>query len=201
MVIIIKLKIMKTILLLCTILISSMGFAQIKVTINVASFSFSPSSQTITVGDTVEFVNTSGTHWVDGTQGTFPSNPVSFDNQSQSGTGWTYTQVFNTAGNYDYRCGIHTGMTGTIQVSSTASVKEALKKKEVGFYPNPASKDLFFYDYKKIVNIVFYSLTGEKVLESQLVKGKLNISSLNSGAYFVKIISETEEVTKKLIIK
>ena len=77
---------------------------------------FTPSSLTINQGDTVEWDNVSGFHNVNGTQTTYPSNPVSFGN-SPAAAPWTYTFVFNTIGNYSYLCDVHgISMSGTITV-------------------------------------------------------------------------------------
>ena len=193
---------MKNSLLITSIFISTLLVAQTKFTVTVSNGSFSPSAITIAVGDTVEWVNVLGIHWVDGTQATFPPNPVSFDNQSQSGAGWTYTQVFNTAGNYAYRCGIHTTtMFGGITVQAPTTINEEVMTTKQGFYPNPAAKDLFFPGYAVIENVVIYSITGEKVLESILVKDKLDISSLGSGTYFVKAVTGEGDSIDKLIIQ
>jgi len=192
---------MKKSLFIFLVLFSNMAIAQSKVTVNVANFNFSPSSQTITVGDTIEFINTSGTHWIDGRQVTFPSNPVSFDNQSQSGLGWTYNQVFNTIGNYDYRCGLHLSMSGTIIVQVPANVNTKVKEMKKGFYPNPAAEELFFPEFEKIVSVIIFSVTGEKVLSLNLTNENLDISELSSGTYFVKLIMNDEETTNKLVIQ
>ena len=193
---------MRNILLIALTLISTLLIGQTKVTVNIANFSFTPNSLSINVGDTIEFVNTSGTHWVDGRQATFPSNPVSFDNQSQSGSGWTYTQVFNTAGTYDYRCGIHTAsMSGVITVQTPAGVDEPNNVNLLDFYPNPASKELNFSNYNSIEKVTIYSINGKKVESKDLINKRLDISNLATGTYFVKIQSDNVEVTKKLVIQ
>ena len=193
---------MKNSLLVISLFISVLLTAQTKVTVTLAGFSFTPSTTTINVGDTVEFINSSGVHWVDGRQGTYAANPVSFDNQSQSGSGWTYTQVFNTAGFYDYQCGIHlANMTGSITVQVPTGINDPIKSSNaVDFYPNPSSSHLFFPDYKSVNNIIVYSVTGEKVLENAKVTDKVNISALIPGTYFVKIITKDGKATTKKII-
>jgi plastocyanin len=193
---------MKNSLLIISIFISSFLFAQTKVTVVVANGSFTPASVTIDVGDTVEFDNQAGFHWVDGRQSTYASNPVSFDNQAQSGSGWTYLQVFNTAGAYDYRCGIHTTtMFGTITVQLPTGINEDTAENTVDFYPNPASKELTFSEYKLVKSVTIYSITGMQVLFSELPNNKLDVSTLKVGTYFVKIKSDNDEITKKLVIK
>ncbi len=182
--------------------ISTGLFAQTKHTVTVTS-TFSPSSLTITVGDTVEFVNQSGFHWVDGTQGTFPSNPASFDNQSQSGTGWTYEEVFTVAGNYDYRCGIHTAtMQGSITVQASSSVNEVNQQNSYSFYPNPTTQTIIFNNVHNIKSIALYSLKGNEVLRFTQVKSELDVSTLSPGIYFMEVTdTQNKATTEKIIIK
>lgn len=87
-----------------------------KHTVTATGMIFTPSSLTISVGDTVVFDNVSGFHNVNGTQATFPTNPASFGNTTANAT-WSYTFVFNIVGNYNYQCDVHApGMSGTIAV-------------------------------------------------------------------------------------
>ena len=83
---------------------------------------FSPANITINQGDTVVWTNGGGSHNVNGTQATFPSNPASFGNSV--GTGWTYQFVFTTAGTYNYQCDPHAGlgMVGTVTVNAVVPV-------------------------------------------------------------------------------
>ncbi len=85
-------------------------------TVRVLASSFSPSSATIKVNDTVTWEFSGGPHTV--TQGTSPGNPPSplFNSGSQSSGTFTFT--FDTPGTYQYFCEFHfgMGMTGTITV-------------------------------------------------------------------------------------
>jgi plastocyanin len=85
--------------------------------INTQGVTFSPSSLTINIGDTVTWNNTGGFHNVNGMQSVFPNNPEGFGN-SVSNTAWSYQWVFTIAGTYDYQCDPHAtiGMNGTISV-------------------------------------------------------------------------------------
>ena len=71
---------------------------------------FSPSTQTLHVGDIVEWMNT-GTveHTV-----TFDSQPYLSDPTLQPGATWEIK--LTQAGTYPYRCTIHPGMNGTLVV-------------------------------------------------------------------------------------
>ncbi|HSO86847.1 MAG TPA: T9SS type A sorting domain-containing protein [Draconibacterium sp.] len=101
------------------LLVSTSVFGTVKHSVIVTNYKFSPAELQIEIGDTVEWKNTQGFHNVNGTNTTFPSNPESFGNST--GTGWTYTYVFKTAGKYDYQCDPHAagGMTGKIEVNES----------------------------------------------------------------------------------
>lgn len=192
---------MKNSLLIITFLISSALIAQTKVSVSVANFSFTPANIVVAVGDTVEWTNISGSHNVNGTQATFSSNPASFGNSL--GIGWVYSFVFTVAGTYNYQCDPHIpNMVGTVTVQLQTGVGESVNTNKIGFYPNPTTKELTFTEYKEVKNITIYSVTGEIVLDSKLKENKLDVSTLSSGTYFVNIVvSEGEEITKKLIIQ
>jgi plastocyanin len=100
-------------LLLFLFCIPFLGIAQNSHTINTAGSTFSPSSLTVNVGDTVNWNNTGGSHNVNATQVTFPNNPEGFGNSV--GAGWTFQWIFTMAGTYDYQCDPHApGMSGVI---------------------------------------------------------------------------------------
>ncbi|MDC0204866.1 lamin tail domain-containing protein, partial [Flavobacteriales bacterium] len=105
-------------LLLFLFCIPFLGITQNSHTINTAGNTFSPSSLTINVGDTVTWNNTGGYHNVNGTQATFPNNPEGFGNSV--GAGWTFQWIFTLAGTYDYQCDPHVGMgmTGVVIVNT-----------------------------------------------------------------------------------
>ncbi len=114
-------------------LLSVSTFAQQRFDVQTSGASaFVPSALTINVGDTVVWTNTGGSHNVNGTQATYPSNPESFGGFAVS-AGWTFTHVFTLPGTYDYRCDPHVGngMAGTITVNAVST---------------PCS-DLFFSEY------------------------------------------------------
>ncbi|MEM6964592.1 MAG: plastocyanin/azurin family copper-binding protein [Bacteroidota bacterium] len=103
-----------TFLFLCSIL--SVSWSQDHTVETVGSTAFSPTDLVVSLGQTVEWVNTGGSHNVNGTQTTYPDNPESFGNAVS--TGWTFQHTFNTKGFYEYRCDPHVnlGMIGTVTV-------------------------------------------------------------------------------------
>ena len=74
---------------------------------------FSPNYLLINAGDTVKFHNIGGYHNVNGTQITYPNNPISFEGPSAGvpwSSNWSMSIVFDSVGNYDYQCDPHVGM-------------------------------------------------------------------------------------------
>jgi len=95
--------------------------------VNAGMFYYNPSSLTISLGDTVVWINDGGTHDVNANTNSVTGesfgNPESFDSPSTSTVGATiYTHVFNIEGTYNYDCSVGNhalqGMVGTIIVNS-----------------------------------------------------------------------------------
>ncbi len=78
--------------------------------VNISGFAFSPSTLTISAGDTVTWTNMdSASHTITSDSGTeLASSSIS--------NGGTYSHTFNTKGTFGYHCSIHTTMKGTIVV-------------------------------------------------------------------------------------
>ena len=78
--------------------------------IAISNFAFSPSAQTIRVGDTVVWKNN------DPVAHSVTSDSGSELSSSDLSTGKTYSHTFNTPGVFTYHCGIHPRMEGQITV-------------------------------------------------------------------------------------
>jgi len=169
------------------------------VSVDVQSNSFTPSAITINVGDTIEWTNTGGSHNVNGTTLTYPSNPESFGNAV--GTGWTFRHVFNVAGNYDFRCDSHfgSGMVGTITVGTQTSVEVSVNNDDLTIYPNPVKTSFKISTAKVIENVLIYNLAGKKMHADNKALHTFDVSSFPPGIYFVQIESAGDLITKKII--
>jgi len=75
------------------------------------------------------------------------------------------------------------------------------KSQDISIYPNPATTYIQFKGIKTATNVEFYSMTGKKVLEKQILNGTQLSLNLISGVYLVRIITDSKVTTKKLIIK
>lgn len=172
--------------------------AQTAYNVSVSSNVFTPKDITINAGDTVIWTNTGGTHNVNGTQGTYPSNPESFGNSV--GSGWVYTFVFTIPGFYDYQCDPHVGlgMTGSVTVQNSNAVA-ALPVEQDGFkvYPNPFNDDFiiemderFLFSHHAL-RLEITDISGRGVLFiDDMVSDRFAVdaSVLDPGIYFYKVI-------------
>ena len=75
---------------------------------------------------------------------------------------------------------------------------------KISIYPNPA-KNQFNLDFDStqidIDKIQIFNTLGEKVFETNTISEKITFGTIPSGMYFIKIISDTFEVTKKLMVE
>ena len=91
---------------------------------------------------------------------------------------------------------------GTIQ--EVVGVNNIEKNNNFNIYPNPVDSD-FTVTLKKTSTrnseLEIYNILGEKVYKSRIQnqKSEINISDLPGGIYFVKLISEKQIFTKKII--
>jgi len=95
---------------LFTLFISTIAVAEVH-DVTVGNNFFSPSQLTIQVGDTVRFINNTGT--------THNVTAAGFQNQS-SASSFTHVVVFDAPGTFPYSCTIHSGMNGSITVEGQA---------------------------------------------------------------------------------
>lgn len=75
--------------------------------VSIVDFAFTPAAITVSVGSTVEWLNT----------GTFThttTSDTSLWNSGQLGPGDSFSTTFNAPGIYLYHCAIHANMTGTV---------------------------------------------------------------------------------------
>jgi plastocyanin len=79
-----------------------------------SSFGFSPSSVTVKVGDTVEWINNST---VAHTSTSDSGSAVSWDSSAIQSGGGTFSFTFTKAGTFTYHCNFHPSMHGTIVVT------------------------------------------------------------------------------------
>ncbi len=75
---------------------------------------------------------------------------------------------------------------------------------KINIYPNPA-KNQFNLDYDATIFLVnkiqITNTLGELIFETNTISNNITFGEIHSGIYFVKIISDKFEITKKLIVE
>lgn len=92
----------------------------------------------------------------------------------------------------------HVAVIFTDDVTACALGTSVFEKNEISAYPNPVS-DVLYFD-SEIEKVVFYDISGRKVLEQNQVT-TIDVSHLEKGTYVLKIVAEQGIQTKKIIIK
>ena len=150
----------------------------------------------IDVGDTVVWTWGPGSHNLISTSGTH-----TFDSEYH-GQGYTYSLTFNEPGVTDYTCTPHASMYGTITVNSAMSVGSS-ERLGLKIFPNPVSSGYVTLKTSVvgIKNIELFDLNGRRVLKASTNTDILNISSIDSGVYFIKLTVNGATEASKLIIR
>ena len=73
----------------------------------------------------------------------------------------------------------------------------------LGFYPNPVSNGKIYITSKTSLEkeILIFDVLGKKVLQTTTTSRELNINSIPSGVYIIKITEGETTATRKLIIR
>ena len=87
--------------------------------------------------------------------------------------------------------------------SATLGIDDVENNASFTYYPNPVKNTLTLNAQNNIERVVMYNMLGQEVLSAtpNKVDSELNITSLDSGAYFVKVtisnITKTIRVIKQ----
>jgi plastocyanin len=188
-------------------------------TVTNSDFSFSPSSITINIGDTVKFVLESIHNAREVNQATWNANETTsnggFDLPFGGGT-----VVLTQTGIHYYVCVPHAslGMKGTITVNSATAVKTISERIPDNFilmqnYPNPFNPSTTIsFDLPKTarVSLKVYNILGQVVatlLDEVKQAGSYKISfsapELGSGVYFYRVVTDggVAETRKMVLMK
>ncbi len=125
-------------------------------------------------------------------------DPVSQKEIDRNNAVYTYQNNRNPFIDHpEYICYIWSGCTSDIsKIGSNVSVT---------IFPNPAT-DFINITYNSIDNnkitATIYNAIGEKITDIELIQNsnKINIQNLENGVYFIKIKTQTSEITKKFVV-
>ncbi|MFT4525406.1 MAG: plastocyanin [Bacteroidia bacterium] len=167
---------------------------------------YAPQSLTIEIGDTVRWTNVGGTHNVDGSLPTFPSNPEGFRNGNPSNSLWVFDHVFTTSGFYEFECeAFDHNLTqfGNITVNNPAGVNDQVSPVwEV--YPNPTTDYLRIRTQERITRATLYSIEMKKVadlaIESKNSEYGISLTNTPTGIYILECDFDGTIAHQKIIV-
>ena len=173
---------------------------------------YSPSTLSVTVGDTVTWEGSFNSHPLSSTS--VPDGAAEFSNGS--GTSFSYTVM--TPGEYDYQCDVHAGLGMTGSFSAVVSGFESYPASGIpgGFqldqnFPNPFNPVThigYVLPADSYVRLSIYNLIGQEV--AALVDGEQeagyhqvtwNASSFSSGPYISRLTARERDGREVLMHK
>ena len=204
-------------LFLCLVLPAA-GTKTATVEVQLQNFSFNPPSVTITVGDTINWVNKTSTVHTTTSGSGCTSNGI-WDGSLPSFNS-SFSFEFLSAGDFPYFCRPHCGlgMTGTIVVEEATGItprsSSALPSLNQN-YPNPFNPTTtisFVLPSTDEVNLSIYDAQG--ALIQTLVEGRRDAGvntntwdgrdtrgeEVSSGVYFYRLTAGDKTLTKKMVL-
>lgn len=180
--------------------VCSTSFAT-KHNIAVAEFSFTPSSLTIPLGDTIVFNWVNGTHTATSTS--VPAGAAPFDAPISSGS-VILTYVPTKVGNYTYICTPHSsmGMTGSFSVTFPTSITQG-NMPVFSLSPNPARNNVQVQlsDNQVPTRVSIINIIGKELYYGVYTGiASINVENLPNGVYFIKSETLSRSYIQKLIV-
>ena len=123
----------------------------------------------------------------------------------------TSVDIYDLASDTRYCFSVSAVVDG-VESAKCAEVCETTLKEEsiaeltssINVYPNPVNDVLFIETEVEINEVVVYTITGVIVGQQTTVNGQqtfIDVTNLNSGVYFVKVVTENGEVVKRFVKK
>ena len=91
------------------------------------------------------------------------------------------------------------------EICTVNVVDDAVEEMTASFniYPNPVSDKLYIETEAEIEEVVIYDIYGRvqnlKISETQKLRNLIDVTELNSGVYFVKVVTANGEAVKRII--
>lgn len=200
---------MKRILFLLFLLtISLVGYCK-KWVITTPGFSFSPSTLTITFGDSVNFTLGSIHNALEVSKATWDTNKTTpLPGFSEPLGGGLVLPAQLTVGTHYYVCTPHasSGMKGLIIVQNATGIEGNELQSDIFVYPNPSNGkfQFVFDDLQPVKNyeVKIYNLQGAIIYHHfTSEKNSIDLSDKPKGIYFANIYCEQKMRTIKMIIQ
>lgn len=187
----------KITLILCLVFISFLNAQSVYEISWEQGISSSAASPTIERGDTVIWT------WTDDgilkSVSSLSNGSDSFDSGMLKGSQSSFSYTFSNIGVTRYRNENNPDMKGKVTVVDKLSAEDKFLK-NLSFYPNPVKNQLTITSLFKIDHYQIYNVLGSLVGEgtSSVRRVNIDMTQLNSGLYFVKVISGNMQTTLKI---
>lgn len=83
-------------------------------------------------------------------------------------------------------------------ISSSLAATADVKKLELSIYPNPTTEILNIKTLDKVLEVSIYDLSGKQI-NTKLINGQINVSSLLKGNYILRIVTDKSVYQEKFI--
>jgi plastocyanin len=177
-------------------------------TVTVANFSFSPSSMTVAVGDTVEWVWSNGSHTT--TDTAIPNGAATWDAMINSSS-TTFSYKVTVAGNYGYHCSFHStlGMVAGFTAVSTAGISEVTT---LPFFDWNIRNNLVTVKLNLTcsspVKIKLFGILGNNPVTLSAIENvegqyseTFSLNDFAKGVYLLQLLADDKIITRKLIVQ
>ena len=84
--------------------------------------------------------------------------------------------------------------------STTLSVNDVANTETIAVYPNPAS-NILHTSYNGAATATVYSLTGQTLLQQNTVNGAIDISTLPTGTYMLRLYTDSGSDIRRTFVK
>jgi len=174
------------------------------ITVNVQNYSFTPSSFSASVGDTVKWVWVNGTHTTTSTS--VPAGAATW-NSPMNSSSTTFEYKITVAGTYNYWCSIHTTSmeasftASPLGVPSVAAHSNAFAK----IYPNPASHilNVNFNTAPGNDELIITDISGREITKESLKSqdNSIDLSTWKKGVYLYSLENNRTVMKGKFVVQ
>jgi len=199
---------MKNILICLTFALYSEIALSTITTVTNSGFTFSPSTITVNIGDTVSFSLASVHNVAEVSQATFTANgntQLAGGFSTPSGGGLVFTAAL-TIGTHWYVCQPHAsmGMKGKIIVQNATGVAENLLQSRISVYPNPFRSKVTL-NFNQVVRGTLHlsNSFGEALQQTEINTSvlTLDLGDKPNGVYFIAVTDAAGNRQERTIVK
>ena len=172
--------------------------------ITISGFTYSPSSISAQIGDTINISASSSHPLIQVDSSTWHANGTTPLSGGWGTKSSDYTFVITQVQDIYYICQFHVGMGMKGMISVTGTTVGLSKNKlgdQINIYPNPA-KDIIYIDSRnsdKEKRIEIFNIQGKQVFSSKLSSKLLSVKNSevgSAGNYLVKIFDHNNKATE-----